>query len=237
MSPSKKIVKPVIKIYLIPGLGYNCRIFERLNFIDYKVSCLPWIEPKNDESIRDYSVRLFKEIPLPGERIVLVGHSFGGIVAQEIAVEKRVEKIILISSVKSQVEVPSSIKLISRFKLYKLFTRELSIKTVKYWGKAHGFTDRNERELFKDMLREQSNHYLQWALKALSEWRRPVLPEVTEIFQMHGAEDKTFPLRLIESPDAVIENGSHIMLYKRPEQIEKILNREIRGIYDKSRYL
>jgi hypothetical protein len=33
--------------------------------------------------------------------------------------------------------------------LYKLFSKEISIKTVKYWGKHHGFVNPEAIELFK----------------------------------------------------------------------------------------
>ncbi|MFN0176531.1 MAG: alpha/beta fold hydrolase [Saprospiraceae bacterium] len=217
-----------MKVYLIPGLGYNCSIFERLSFGNYDVRCIRWIEPKQNERIHEYAIRLFEDLPHNGEKIVLVGHSFGGIISQEIATEIPIEKIILISSVKSQIEIPLSFKLIKRFRLFKLFTKELSIKTLKYWGRVHGFQDKEDQELFRNMVGEQSNTYLQWALKVLSEWKAPALPEETKVFQIHGAKDRTFPIGLIKSPDVVIENGNHIMLFKQPDEIEKILNNEIK---------
>ena len=217
-----------MKVILLPGLGYNCKIFERINFDYSEVGCLNWIEPLPNEPIRDYAVRLFEDLPRNGEKIILVGHSFGGIVSQEIAMVKPIEKIILISSIKSHVEIPFFFRIIKRWGLYKYFTKELSIKTVKYWGKTHGFRNTEEQELFRDMVGEQSNNYLQWALKTLSEWRAPELPLSTVIFQIHGTSDKTFPIKLIEKPDIVVESGSHVMIYTQSENIQIILNNAIK---------
>lgn len=218
----------MMKVILLPGLGYNCRIFERIRFDDPEAGCLNWIEPLPNEPIRDYSVRLSEGLPRNSEKIILIGHSFGGIVSQEIAMIKPIEKIILVSSIKSHVEIPFFFRIIKRWGLYKYFTKELSIKTLKYWGKTHGFRSTDEQELFRDMVGEQSNHYLQWALKTLSEWRAPQLPLNTEIFQIHGTRDKTFPFKLIEKPDIVVENGSHVMVYTQSENIQTILNNAIK---------
>jgi len=223
-----------MKIYLLPGLGYNSRIYDRLNLGDYKVRCLNWIEPEQNELISDYAKRLFVELPPNGEKTILIGHSFGGMVSQEIAAMKRVDKIILISSVKSRAEIPLSFRLVRRLGLHKFFTKEISIETVRYWGGAHGFTEIDEQDLFKTMVGEHSNNYLQWALKSLSNWAPPKIPSDTSIFQIHGAMDKTFPIRLIKNPDVVIENGSHIMLYKQPDKIAGIILNEINTAYNTS---
>ena len=51
------------------------------------------IEPKLDEAINDFSKRMCRKILEEKEEVVIVGHSLGGIVAQEIARVKSVEKI------------------------------------------------------------------------------------------------------------------------------------------------
>ncbi len=216
-----------MKIYLIPGLGYDSRIFERLNFKDYAITHINWIEPQKNEGIHEYSKRLFKVIPENEDDVILIGHSFGGVVAQEIAVEKKIDKIILISSIKSRNEIPNSLKLIKPLNLHRLFTKQLSVATVAYWGTKHGFVTEKDKNLFKSMVRNQSNTYLQWALKAISGWKTPTLPKRTTIFQIHGTDDKTFPIRLIANPNVLIENGCHIMVYNQHEKISAIINQEL----------
>lgn len=217
-----------MKIYLIPGLGYDCRIFEKLDFKDLDIDCIKWIEPKLDENIHNYAKRLFSKLDDEKDEIILIGHSLGGIVSQEISTVKRIKKIILISSIKSSKEMPFFFRIVSPLKIYKLFTKEISIKTIKFWGKGHGFESAEEQELFKSMVGSQSNKYLQWALKELSTWKSPKIPTHTKLFQIHGTKDKNFPIKLIDKPNIVIKDAGHIVLYKQAKIMTEILLEEIK---------
>ncbi len=216
-----------MKLILIPGLGYDCRIFDNLNLSEFNVECLNWIAPKPNEKIHDYSQRLFSENTNSNEKIILIGHSLGGIVSQEIASVHNIEKIILISSIKSRKELPLSFKLVKPFGLAKLFTKEISIKTIKFWGKSHGFETKDEKELFKSMVSKQTNMYLQWALKALSSWHEPIIAHQTAIVHIHGTKDKTLPYTLVKNPDFTIDGGSHICVLKNAERISGLIMNEI----------
>ena len=222
-----------MKIYLIPGLGYNHRIFEKLDFEGLDVEYINWIEPKDNEKLNDYSKRLFSKLDDKNGEIILIGHSLGGIVSQEISTVKNIKKIILLSSIKSSKEMPFFFRIVSPLKIYKFFTKEMSIKTIRFWGKGHGFETAEEQKLFKSMVGSQSNKYLQWALKELSKWKSPQVPKHTEVFQLHGTKDKTFPFKLIEKSDFVIKDAGHIVLYKQPKIVSQKILEEIRTISNK----
>jgi pimeloyl-ACP methyl ester carboxylesterase len=216
-----------MKIYLIPGLGFDYRIFQNLDFGDFKVEYINWIEPLLNEHLQDYSKRLFENKWIGEEKIVLIGHSLGGIVAQEIASVYNIEKVILISSIKSEKENPLHFSILKPLGIYKIFTKEICISTIKYWGKNHGFETNEDQELFKSMLKGQSNKFLQWALKSLAIWKSPTLPTSTKIVQISGEKDKNFPIKFIKTPNYKIENGNHNMVYKQPEKLNKILIDEL----------
>ncbi|EDP70325.1 hypothetical protein FBALC1_06198 [Flavobacteriales bacterium ALC-1] len=216
-----------MRLILIPGLGYDCRIFKNLDLSGFEVECLNWIEPKTNEKLHDYSQRLFSKAKTSSDKIVLIGHSLGGVVSQEIASINNIDKIILVSSIKSRNELPLSLKLVKPFWLDRFFTKEISIKTVKFWGKNHGFETDDEKNLFKNMVSKQSNNYLQWALRRLSTWKEPDVPSTTKIIHIHGTKDKTLPYKLVSKPDFTIENGSHICVLKESEKISKIIKTSI----------
>ncbi|MFK7948011.1 MAG: alpha/beta hydrolase [Saprospiraceae bacterium] len=217
-----------MKIYLIPGLGYTHRIYEKMSLNDFDVTYLNWIEPKRNETIQNYAKRLFKDLPKTNEKIVLIGHSFGGIISQVIAEYQSINTIILLSSIQSRIEMPLFFKMVKPFRFYHFFTKEISIKTVKYWGENHGFETEKERELFSEMVGSYSNNYLQWALKTLSNWQTPNISKTTKIVQIHGTNDKTFPIQFIKNADVIIEDGSHVMVYKQSEKIRDVIIQQLK---------
>lgn len=188
---------------------------------------IEWVDPHQNESLPAYSNRLSDGIVENGSQIVLIGHSMGGMIAQEIASQKNIALIILISSIRSKREIPPFFRMIRLLKLYHLFSKKQCIKTVKYWGKYHGFERVKDQEFFKSMVKRHSNHYLQWALKNLSAWRPPEPPINTKVYQIHGAKDRTFPIRHITDPDVILDLGGHLMLYHKSTQISDILNHEL----------
>ena len=221
----------IVNVYMVPGLGFDHRIFEKLKLNKFKLTYLNWIEPKPKEKIGDYAFRMSEKITDGPEETVLIGHSFGGILCQEMEKYKRIKKIILISSIRSNTENPFHFRIVAPLFLHKLFRKSWVINTVKYWGKQHGYKTEEEQALFKDMVASHSNQYLQWALHALSNWKIVGIPEsAIPIIQIHGKKDKTFPLQSVRRPDYVIEEGGHFMVYQHPEVLSQILVKELTGI-------
>lgn len=204
-------------IYLIPGLGYNHRIFEKLDFEGLSVQCLDWIDPIGNESIAQYAKRFSQ--PISGDSITLIGHSFGGMMAQEIAAQIPIQKVIMLGSIKSKDELPLQFKMVKWFRLWNFLTKKMTIQSVKYWGADHGFETKEEIELFKEMVGSCSELYLKWALKKLVNWQGTKVLKGAELIQIHGTLDKTFPFRKIKNPDFIIKEGTHIFPLKRPEEL------------------
>ena len=99
-----------MKFYLIGGLGADERVFECLQLnVDCKV--IKWIKPYKNEALDSYTLRILPQIE-QHEKFALLGVSFGGIVAIEIAKIIKPELLILISSVTDSKQFPLNYKLL-----------------------------------------------------------------------------------------------------------------------------
>ena len=87
-------------IYCISGLGADERAFSKLKIDGYSLRVIPWLMPEPGETIQHYATRMRAIIDDPEP--ILMGLSFGGMLCAEIAKQIPVQKLILISSVKSK---------------------------------------------------------------------------------------------------------------------------------------
>lgn len=214
-------------IYWLPGLGFDTRIFSKLQFENCTSFDLNWIEPQDSEPIKDYAVRMAASIADDSDKLILIGHSFGGVLAQEIAAIRQVDQIFLISSIRSRAELPVHFKLIAPTSLYLFFTKKLVRNTIQFWGESHGYAKGAGQEMVLDMVGQYSDTYLQWALKALSNWTGANVPTSTQISQIHGAKDKTFPISRIKDSDYVLPDGDHFMVYKKAKAVKSFIQKEM----------
>ena len=218
---------PDTEIYLIPGLGFDCRIFRHLDWGAHPVVHLNWIEPEEAESLTHYARRMAAGLEGRKSRKIIVGHSFGGILAREIATLHTVEKVILISSIKSCREQSPALRAAKWLRLHRLFSKTIVRRTFPLWAKKHGYESPEEQALFLDMIEKQSDHYLKWALKTLSNWSAREPAENTPTIHLHGDSDRTFPFRQIGQPCIMIPGGNHFMVFNKAGILNEIIRKEI----------
>ena len=95
----------------MPGMAASSSIFERIHLPTdiFEVHLLEWVLPKINESLKEYAKRMAKNIK--HQNVILVGVSFGGILVQEMKPFVNSQKVIIISSVKSNAELSRSMKI------------------------------------------------------------------------------------------------------------------------------
>ena len=98
-----------MKVYGISGLGADKRVFEKLT-LDLELIPIDWITPYKNERIEDYAKRLSKKIDKK-EEFIIIGVSFGGLIATEISKILKSKLTILISSA----EILLAFEITSRF--------------------------------------------------------------------------------------------------------------------------
>jgi len=205
----------------MPGMSANPLIFKRIKFSDekYEIHFLKWTKPVLNESIENYSKRFLDFIK--HENPILIGVSFGGLIVQEISKLIDVEKVIIISSIKSNRELPLYMKSAKFLKLYNYFPLKLfddvfniskSLKINKIYKKL---------DLIDKYLSVRDENYLKWAIREILNWKQE--KPLQEVIHIHGDKDLTFPISLIK--DCIIVPGAtHALILTKYRWLNKNLS-------------
>jgi len=214
----------VIHVYFVPGLAANSSIFEYIELPKdkFQIHLLDWMIPSTGETLNDYARRLADQVK--HDNVVLLGVSFGGVVVQEMAQFLSLKRLIIVSSVKCQRELPRRMRYASRSRLFKILPTSL-VNHVDLLGKlAIGDFAKKRVELYKKYLSVTDTRYLDWAIENMVCWdkREPM----QEIVHIHGDKDEIFPFKYIEGC-ITVPGGTHVMIINRfrwfNENLEEII--------------
>ena len=210
-----------IPVYFLPGLAANPSIFKniKLDTDKFETHYLEWMIPYENESISEYAQRMCSEIK--HSNAVLVGVSFGGIVAQEMNLVHDFRKIVIISSVKTRLELPLHLQLAGKTKAYKLVPASLFAQNIDLLAKyAFGKPIVKRLDLYKQYLSITDKRYLDWAIKQVVSWKQD--ESDPNLIHIHGNKDIIFPIEKIENC-IVVEGGTHIMILTKFKWLNKNL--------------
>jgi pimeloyl-ACP methyl ester carboxylesterase len=214
----------VDKIYFISGLGADKRVFVNLKVEHPFQKHIEWETPNKNESIQDYCKKLIAQIDLNSE-VILIGVSFGGIVAQEISKIIPVKKLILISSIKNKNEMDWKLQWVSKTKIYKLFPpsflKFLNKFTADYY---FGIKSKEESDLLKQIIEDTDTVFSDWAIGQLMKWDNKTN---ISLLHIHGTKDKIFPVVKIKNHTS-LEGGGHLMILNKADQISFAINQYLK---------
>ena len=199
---------------MMPGLAANPSIFEYLELpSNYEVVWMNWIIPQKNETIPDYTKRLITA-QIKHKNPIILGVSFGGIIAQEISKQIDIQKLILISTVKTHNEFPPLFNKSVDYKLYKLFPSRIMshVDLLEKFAFTKGF--KQKMKLYQKYMDVNEKSYLDWSIKAILHWQQNDFP-ATDFIHIHGTKDKVFPVKYIKEPVIKIEGGRHDMIIFR----------------------
>jgi len=207
-------------IYFISGLGADKRMFSRLKLPgEYTVVHLEWIAPIEKESLENYVKRLSAKIDTT-KPFHLLGLSFGGMVATELAKIIRPEKIFLLSSASMGKEIPWYYKFFGLIRLQLMVPAGMLKKTnfLTWW--FAGVKTEEDKDLLRKVLKETDSTFLRWSITKIAWWTNAARP--SNLFHIHGSFDNVLPIRFIRA-DHVVKGGGHLMVLDRWEEISKVL--------------
>lgn len=207
------------EVYLIPGLGADRRVFDFLDLSGYSCDHISWIEPLPDELIEHYAGRLAAQIK--SSNPILVGVSFGGMVAVEISKQIPIEKVILISSARAHHDVPWYVKFFGKAAIHKILPAPWLKKPNRLLCYFFGVKTTEDKKLLSEIVRDTDQHFMKWAVDKIARWKNNVIPSNTIL--IHGSADRLFPG---SKADITIPHGGHFMIVSKSKEVSE----QIRGV-------
>lgn len=201
-----------MKIHFLSGMGADSRIWNgyRESFPDGQFH--NWIlKYGKDMGICDYSKELIKSINISDDDMI-VGVSMGGIVGAEIQNQMPDVKLIQISSCTNYAQLNRFVGCLSPIGKIMPFGKLASV--------PNALMPNTIMELTNTMYKESDYGFIKWACMAIPKWSGHLgKGKITKIL---GNNDFIFPIKK-QSPDFIIQGGTHLMVMTHFAQITKIL--------------
>lgn len=209
---------------MMPGLAASAAIFERIVLPAdiFETVLLEWEIPLEKETLPEYAKRIAQKIQHPNP--VLIGVSFGGILVQEMTRFIEARKVIIISSVKTNVEFPRRMKVAKTTKAYKLIPTNLVANVESLSKFSFGYKIDQRLKLYEKFLRVRDKRYLDWAVEQVILWERTIADE--KVVHIHGDDDDVFPIKHIQNC-IVVKGGTHAMILVKYKWLNENLPRII----------
>ena len=205
-------------IYVFSGLGADQRVFQNIDFSGFNVAHIHWVKPMKEEKIEDYAQKLITQIKTPFP--ILLGISFGGMIAIEVAKIIMTEKVILISSAKTQKEIPGYYRLAGQLKVHKILPLKLLKKSSLLTNWFFGIKSREHKLLFSKILKDTDLSFLKWAITKVLIWDNQ--EELNNKIHVHGTKDRILPIKFVKV-DYAIHEGGHLMALTNGKEISDII--------------
>ncbi len=213
------------KVYFISGLGADKRAFSFLDLSFCEPVFINWLPPKPKETLEAYAARLQATITEPTP--IIVGLSFGGMLATEMAKNDSNAKVVIISSNKTTAEFPFWLKIGKYLPIYQ-WLPDIAFTTTKlgvYW--FMGAKTDTEKAAIKAIVNDAKVDFYKWAIGAILHWQNREVPK--NVFHVHGTSDKTLPFFLTKSVDVSIKGGEHLMIMNKAAEISALLLKKVSG--------
>lgn len=201
-----------IPVYFMPGLAASSTIFEYINLPPetFEVHLLEWVLPNGNESLKSYAKRMAEKVI--HDDAVLIGVSFGGVLVQEMKQFLNPRKVIIISSVRCNLELPNRMKIAKSTKAYKLLPTGLMQDVELLTKYAFGDMLKKKLKLYEKYLHMRNKSYLDWAIEQMICWKRIKIDP--EIIHIHGDADEVFPAKNIKQ-FINVKGGTHSMILNK----------------------
>ncbi len=207
-----------MKIYFLSGLGADETAFQMLTLPGIEAIHLNWMSPYHKESMEGYAARMAERISEPNP--VIIGLSFGGMMAIEISKIIPVKQLILISSAKSRRELPFWFTLCRYVPFHKVLPLQAIGMHPKIMMAVFGVRNAEQQKQLQAIIQNSTRGFNQWAIDKVVNWRNRIYPR--NLVHIHGQADKLLPCQYV-NPNHTIANGGHFMIVNNAAEISAII--------------
>ena len=208
-----------MKAYFISGLGADKRAFYKIQLPEnYEAVHLEWIQPLPAENFTDYAARFSRSID-PSEDFILIGLSFGGMLASEIAKLISPKKIIIISSLGCYDELPWYFKRAGKLGLQKIISPAI-YKQATLLNRFMGAGDREMKSIVYSYVNNIDPAFIRWSLDVIVNWQH--VSKLPNLVHIHGSNDHLLPCKYVKA-NYVVKDGGHLMVMNKADEVNKIL--------------
>lgn len=208
------------RIFYISGLAANELAYSRLiKTPDFEWIFLPWIDCEKNEKFEDYVDRLIGKHQLKEDDIVM-GLSFGGICAQQIAYKYKLKNCILICSFRSYKDLHFPTPVMLSTKLYK-FLPEIKVPVIHpitaFWVGVH---KKDGKEVFYKMLNQTDPKLVKWSIEQIHKIDLSDV-NIPNRIAILGKKDRL--VKTWEDDRNVYLEGEHMLLYEDADEFNQCL--------------
>jgi pimeloyl-ACP methyl ester carboxylesterase len=208
-----------VRAYFISGLGADKRAFYKIKLPrGYQPVYLDWIAPLANESLPDYAKRFSQAINRE-EEFILIGLSFGGMLASELAKIVSPKKLIIISSVSSYKELPWYFKLAGKLGLHRIISPTI-YKQATIMNRFMGTGNKEMKAIVYSYVHNIDPAFIRWSLNVIVNWSH--IERLSDVIHIHGSNDHLLPFRYVKA-DYKVKGGGHLMIMNRADEVNSIL--------------
>ena len=208
-----------MKVYFISGLAADKRVFKYISLPDgCEAVHLDWIKPQKDDTLPSYALRLASTINRD-EPFALVGLSFGGMLATEIAKLYKPAVTILISSVPVAKQLPGYFRMAGKMGLHKLVPVSLlksSAATKRFFTRE----SHDDKKLLWEIINESDAGLIRWSIDAILNWQNEIIPQ--PVWHIHGTKDEILPVKFTQ-PTLTIPRHGHMLVMTCPQVVNEFI--------------
>ena len=209
-------------VYIFSGLGADKKVFQKLDFSYCNVTFIEWTAPLRHESIEHYASQILSQIKHANP--IIIGLSFGGMMAVEVAKLIKTEKVILIASAKNSNEIPLYYRCAGKVKLHYLLPAKL-FKTPNFFSFwFFGVEQMEDKRILRAVLKDTDERFLKWAINAIVKWNN--CNAIQNVVHIHGSADRILPIKYVKA-NIVVEKGGHFMTLNKAKKVSEILREEL----------